>query len=317
VNNPDFCCDNSEYCIINTDLSVNCCAVGSNCGIQCGSTAFICTTTVTNSGTATATQACCPRKCTVTSQFLCASSVGGGCCPYGYMCQTGSIGCASTASTTSNPVVTPIPSGCSAANQFSCASYLGGGCCGIGQQCVTSGNGNFCSATGSAMLTRTGSGGIIATAVPKPSPSSGLSTGAKAGIGVGVALGTLAVIAALMWFFLVHRRRARQTEGGSSVPPAMSQNSGRNGGPVRPSPGRSQPSDYFGPAAKSGPFTEDQNSPAMSPGSNRGVPATPQSPGDIAVPVEIDSRSHSNVTTPGHFDYQEKQGPSNPPVELS
>jgi hypothetical protein len=160
---------------------------------------------------------------------------------------------------------------------------------------------------------------VIVTAVPKSS-NGGLSTGAKAGIGVGVAVGALAIIGALMWFFLVHRPRARQSSKATSVPPAaMSQasKSERNGAPPRPSPGRqaSQPSDYFGPAAESGPFTEDHNSPAMSPGSNRGVPATPQSPGDIAVPVEIDSRSHSNVTTPGAFEYQKKAGPA-PPVEL-
>ena len=224
----------------------------------------------------------------------------------------------STAAPTSSAVVSVIPSGCSVANQFPCASSLGGGCCASGQACVTSGGGEFCSATGSALLTRTGPGGVIATAVTKSS-SGGLSTGAKAGIGVGVALGAIAIIGALMWFFLVHRTRARQSEQATSVPPAMSQGSRseRNGGPTRPSPRRqaSQPSDYFGPAAESGPFTEDHNSPAMSPGSNRGVPATPQSPGDIAVPVEIDSRSHSNVTTPGAFDYQKKSGPSHP-VEL-
>ncbi|TVY31153.1 hypothetical protein LHYA1_G000160 [Lachnellula hyalina] len=319
VNQTDACCPNSQYCIINTTGSVGCCAIGSNCGIECGSSAYICTTTVTNSGTATPTQACCPRKCTGTSQFPCASSLGGGCCPYGWMCQTGANQCVSTAAPTSDPVVSvsTIPSGCSAANQFSCASSLGGGCCGLGQQCVTSGTGNFCSATGSAMLTRTGSGGLIATAVPKPSEGKGLSTGAKAGIGVGVSLGALLIISTVMWFFLVHRHRARQSEGAFG-PPAMSQSSGgMNGGPVRrPSPGRGQPSDYFGPAAESGPFTEDQHSAAMSPGSNRGVPTLPQSPNDIAAPVEIDSRSQSNVTTSGVFNYQKKEGPSNPAIEL-
>ncbi|TVY91119.1 hypothetical protein LAWI1_G002725, partial [Lachnellula willkommii] len=200
VNSPDFCCDNSQYCIINTAGSVGCCAIGSNCGIACESTAYICTTTVTNSGTATPTQACCPRKCTGTSQFPCATSLGGGCCSYGWMCQTGSDQCVSTAAPSSTPVVSisasAVPSGCSAANQFACASSLGSGCCGVGQQCVTSGSGRFCSATtGSVMLTRTGSGGLIATAVSKPSEGKGLSTGAKAGIGVGVSLGALLVIA--------------------------------------------------------------------------------------------------------------------------
>jgi hypothetical protein len=54
---------------------------------------------------------------------------------------------------------------------------------------------------------------------------------------------------------------------------------------------RSQRSDYFGPTAAAGPFSEDHLVLPTSPGINsRGVPLTPQSPGDIAVPVEIDSR---------------------------
>lgn len=48
--------------------------------------------------------------------------------------------------------------------------------------------------------------------------------------------------------------------------------------------------DYFGPAAKAGPYTETTNSgtPLGSPDSvNRGVPLSPQGPTDIAAPVEI------------------------------
>lgn len=52
----------------------------------------------------------------------------------------------------------------------------------------------------------------IATPSTSPSASSGsssgLSTGAKAGVGVGVAVGALAIILALVWFFL----RRRKTE---------------------------------------------------------------------------------------------------------
>jgi hypothetical protein len=51
--------------------------------------------------------------------------------------------------------------------------------------------------------------------------------------------------------------------------------------------------DYFGPTAVVGPFTLDLTSPVTSPG--RGVPVIPQSPGDIQVPVEIDSRSLPSV----------------------
>jgi hypothetical protein len=56
-------------------------------------------------------------------------------------------------------------------------------------------------------------------------------------------------------------------------------------------------SDYFGPVAQSGPFT-DNESPGSVPA--RGVPLAPNSPGDIVGAVEIGhSREHSNVTSPG------------------
>lgn len=56
-------------------------------------------------------------------------------------------------------------------------------------------------------------------------------------------------------------------------------------------------SDYFGPAARSGPFT-DNESPGSVPA--RGVPLSPQAPGDIVGAVEIGhSRENSNVTPPG------------------
>lgn len=73
----------------------------------------------------------------------------------------------------------------------------------------------------------------------------------------------------------------------------------------RPTLSNRQDTDYFGATAPSGPFTEENTSAATSPGygSNRGVPATPQSPNDIAAPVEIGGRerdmSHNAVTTPG------------------
>lgn len=90
------------------------------------------------------------------------------------------------------------------------------------------------------------------------------------------------------------------------------------GGGKRPSNGRSG-SDYFGPTAAAGPFTEPNDSAATSPGANRGVPVSPQGPGDILLPVEIDSKSsrvHSNVTTPGAFEFTKPQSPTVEPVEL-
>ncbi|KAL2167607.1 hypothetical protein VTG60DRAFT_1082 [Thermothelomyces hinnuleus] len=50
--------------------------------------------------------------------------------------------------------------------------------------------------------------------------------------------------------------------------------------------------DYFGPAPAVGPYSETHtSSPVTTPGVDRGgVPLQPHEPGDIAVPVEIDSR---------------------------
>jgi hypothetical protein len=55
--------------------------------------------------------------------------------------------------------------------------------------------------------------------------------------------------------------------------------------------------DYFGPVARSGPYT-DNESPGSVPA--RSVPLAPHSPGDIVGAVEIGhSRENSNVTSPG------------------
>jgi len=93
---------------------------------------------------------------------------------------------------------------------------------------------------------------------------------------------------------------------------------GSQTGTKRPSNGKSG-SDYFGPTAAHGPFTEPHDSAATSPGAYRGVPVSPQGPADITVPVEIDSRSsrgHSNVTTPQAFEYVKGPGTTVEPVEM-
>ncbi|EAQ92337.1 hypothetical protein CHGG_00572 [Chaetomium globosum CBS 148.51] len=58
--------------------------------------------------------------------------------------------------------------------------------------------------------------------------------------------------------------------------------------------------DYFGPAPAVGPYSETHNtSPMTTPGLDRGgVPLQPHGPGDIAVPVEIDSRLREEERTP-------------------
>ncbi|KAM0174000.1 hypothetical protein ACHAPF_006342 [Botrytis cinerea] len=206
---------------------------------------------------------------------------------------------------------------------------MGGGCCDNGFGCTVLSGTNYCAATtGTGSAIRTGSNGILATGssdVNSTSNNRGLSTGAKAGIGVAVALLVLACVGACIYFFTIHRRRALHSNSSShrdadNPPAAMSQLSGsrishksesKAGSKIsRPgvSPRGRQGSDYFGmTTAPSGPFTE---SAGTSPGlaSRGGVPATPQSPSDIAAPVEIggegmetrrEEGNASVATTPG------------------
>jgi hypothetical protein len=143
--------------------------------------------------------------------------------------------------------------------------------------------------------------------------SSGLSTGAKAGIGAGLGVAALFAVALLLWFCVLRRREAMLSQKADSNPdpgPAMSQVSG-SAGPKAPS----QAADYFGPAAVAGPFTSGHASTVTSPGGHA-VPLSPQGPGDIQVPVEIDSRGHSAATSPGNFEYVKTAGVTEHAVEL-
>lgn len=257
------CCGNENYCIV-ANGTPSCCHIAGTCGNLCDANHYECPGTTTLSGT-TISSTCCPRSCTATSQYLCASAYGGQCCNYDQ-------GCASNS------------------------------------QCIaTSTSSSIASNTGTATGT-----GPTGSSSASSSSSSGLSIGAKAGVGAGVAVGALVVVSGFLWFCLAHRRRAKR----AAAVPAMSQ--GSDSGAKRPSGGRSG-SDYFGPAAAVGPFTEHHDSTATSPGARSGVPVSPQSPGDIAIPVEIDSnqsRGHSNVTTPGAFEFKKGSGTTEEPVEL-
>ncbi|CCD33653.1 similar to transcription factor Zn, C2H2 [Botrytis cinerea T4] len=329
--NVATCCSNTEYCIISPSIGPSCCAIGSNCDSPCSSASYLSNKTITISSTTTVTTTCLPRACPSISNYQCASSLGGGCCNYNAQCisSAGSSGCAVTISSSSTPaLVSIIPSGCTT-NQFACASSMGGGCCDNGFGCTVLSGTNYCAATtGTGSAIRTGSNGILATGSSDANSTSnnrGLSTGAKAGIGVAVALLVLACVGACIYFFTIHRRRALHSNSSShrdadNPPAAMSQLSGsrishksesKAGSKIsRPgvSPRGRQGSDYFGmTTAPSGPFTE---SAGTSPGlaSRGGVPATPQSPSDIAAPVEIggegmetrrEEGNASVATTPG------------------
>ncbi|KAL2071485.1 hypothetical protein VTL71DRAFT_12720 [Oculimacula yallundae] len=309
VNNPSHCCSNEKFCMVDTAFKPICCPLGSNCGITvCDSAHYICASTITNSGTATVTASCCPRSCTTARQFKCDASYGGGCCGYGSACASGNQ-CISTATASPSPLVAIIPPGCTT-SQIACPTSIGGGCCNVGLGCTVVDNTNYCAAS-TGMATRTGANGILATAVAQSQSSSGLSTGAKAGIGGGIAAGVCVVIGLLLWFCLARRRVYRSEQSVTASGTEMSH--GSEAGMKRPSHGR-QASDYFGPAASAGPFTDGTSS--RSPGGSRGVPTNPQSPFDITTPVEIDSRDHSNVTSPGLFDYSKSPGTTYHPVEL-
>jgi hypothetical protein len=191
--------------------------------------------------------------------------------------------------------VTALAPGCTT-SQIGCS---GGGCCNVGFSCTEVSNTGYCAP---ATVAPTASG------ISETSPS-GLSQGAKAGIGAGVAIGACLIIGVLT-YFCIRRRRAEQSRRASSVGertargpvsafspgasgavPQMSENASdlasRGGGP------RGLTTDYFGPAAVEGPFTETARdaSRGTTPNIDRGVPLDPQHPDHIQAPVEIDSRA--------------------------
>ncbi|KAM7195434.1 hypothetical protein V8F20_007493 [Naviculisporaceae sp. PSN 640] len=340
------CCGNDEYCIFSPGnlKEAACCKIGTTCGSECPESKIECLSPTTATGTdggvfTTGIPACCGRRCPQTSMFGCPSSLGNGCCSYDSTCAPGGK-CISTiqSSTTEPALVTPIPEGCTT-SQITCASSLGGGCCAITQSCVMVDNGVRCA---EVTITPTGSG--ISAAVP-PDSRTELGTGAKAGIGVGVIVIAGLIVGGLTYLCLRQRRR-RQSEaasssanprprnvvgaligggGGRAMTDLNSDSVSRPGGGL---PGVAQ--DYFGPEAQIGPYSDahhDQLSPGTTPGAGErgGVPILPHGPGDIAAPVEIDSRapqaspqpaSTGHVAVEGTFELYGSD-PDPPPENLS
>ncbi|KAL7939814.1 hypothetical protein V8C35DRAFT_16618 [Trichoderma chlorosporum] len=228
IGHGERCCDNNSYCYINTSDEPRCCAIGQACTSDnpCPATAVRCSVTrsVTITSTASAARTsskpalatqttttvltgCCGRACPQTSFYLCASSLGGGCCPFDSNCQAGG-GCVST-KTSPPPGLTPVADGCTT-SQFRCAD--GNGCCNNGQACTSFAGSAYCStATGGPTSTLDAGSGSGPGSGSGSSSSGGLSPGAEAGIAVGAVVGGGLIVAAAVWFYLTKRRNARAT----------------------------------------------------------------------------------------------------------
>ncbi|KAK5652460.1 hypothetical protein OQA88_10504 [Cercophora sp. LCS_1] len=198
-----------------------------------------------------------------------------------------------TPSTSSSPLVTQVPTGCTT-SQVSCAASLGGGCCALTQSCTLITGRAHC-----AEITTT----PTASGVAKAEEQEELSAGVKAGIGVGIVFGCGLIIGAATWWCLRRRKTRRQSMsthrprpqgvigavlGGGRDTTDDNSEMVSHGGQM---PGVTQ--DYFGPDPVIGPYSGFHSpSGGTTPGVDRdrgGVPLIPHGPGDIAVPVEIDS----------------------------
>ncbi|KAK4151426.1 hypothetical protein C8A00DRAFT_17153 [Chaetomidium leptoderma] len=317
------CCFNTDYCIVDpSDPSKSgCCRIGQLCKSPCPATAYQCpgnTTVLTLSGGTTSTStspACCGRVCTQTSQFQCPSA---GCCSYGQRCGANGQCLFTPPPSTTTPTISLAPPGCTT-GEISCAVSVGGGCCAATQSCTLIDDKAHCAEN---PVTPSGSG----VSVVSVGDESGLgSAGAKAGVAVGVVVGCGLLIGAVTWWCLRRRRAERRRTGRASEGGGGEDRGGEDrggggdssfgrsagvvgrvvGGGAEMSDGntsdmmsrttggrrRGLTQDYFGPAPAVGPYSETHaTSAATTPGLDRGgVPLQPHEPGDIAVPVEIDS----------------------------
>ncbi|KOS21614.1 hypothetical protein ESCO_005022 [Escovopsis weberi] len=224
IGHPERCCGDDTYCYINKDSEPKCCPIGSNCvdDSYCPSQAFFCTSTLAATGihtmtvtgaaapatTPTVLQGCCQRACPQTSFYLCASSLGGNCCPYGSDCQAGG-NCVSTKTSGVSPRQTLQRGGDCAADQIRCDD--GNGCCDAAAQCTQFHGGAFCAApTPKAAPQSTLS--FEPTGKPGAEGASGGggggdgSSGRTIGLAVGLSLGLSLILGLLAWRLLCLRR---------------------------------------------------------------------------------------------------------------
>lgn len=205
--------------------------------------------------------------------------------------------------TSEPPLLTPIPEGCTT-SQFSCTDGLG--CCDNGQVCTQITGEGFC-----APGVPTGTDVNI---VDPDDDGDALSTGAMAGIAVGAVVGAGIIIGFATWLCISKRkkrraqtasmqsgvgaRQAQQNHYAGEADPAHTEMSGSSR-PYRPAPARGMTQNsYFGPDAVAGPYTDPAPSEVTSVAAgasasmfnSRAMPHRPDAPGDIAPPVEIDSK---------------------------
>ncbi|KAG8158678.1 hypothetical protein KVR01_011800 [Diaporthe batatas] len=335
--NSTLCCPNTDYCIINSTLQVQCCALGSNCGVTCGTASYFAEVTITEAITAsssttttTGTAAACVGRPCAGANYLCPQSMGGNCCAYGQACASNKQcldfgGGGATTSTAGGPLPGPtlatmIPSGCSRQGDSTCsvggpgAATTSTGCCGAGYTCaVDSGSRAVCAPATSAS----------STAAPAPTGSDisvvssprGLSAGAKAGIAVGVVLAAALAIGGATWFCL--RRRRRHGARSTATTSANEMGSGVGGGGGRPgrhrlaAAGRYESDDggirAYGPS--SGPHMSEADGASSSAGyggggaGGGGAGPLPGLGRDYFGPAAAASGPYS--TPPGHADYQQ------------
>ncbi|KAM3548119.1 hypothetical protein ARSEF4850_009603 [Beauveria asiatica] len=162
---------------------------------------------------------------------------------------------------------------CPQPQYFLCPGELGGNCCQYGAECRADGS---CVAPVTLTTTTTTTLTTSTTLPTAQCPSGtcatstvgggGLSPTTKAGIAVTVVASTGVVVGALTWLWMLRKKRAKSRAAARAI--SVSE---------VPGDGVGEPRGYFDGAATAAPGTE------------RAVPSQPNRPGDITLPVEIDS----------------------------
>ncbi|KUI74071.1 hypothetical protein VM1G_09986 [Cytospora mali] len=331
--NSTLCCSNDRYCIVNeTTYEPACCALGSTCGQQCGTDAYYAnittTTTISSTPKVETVYVCRDRSCTSTN-YLCAESFGGNCCPYGADCASGRQclvpSTSSSSSLSMSTISSEIPAGCSLQGQTYCTGA--GRCCNSGYSCTEVSASYMCAQITSTSTPTSGIAAPTGSGVTVEHTSHGLSAGAKAGIAIGVIVAAALITGALTYLCIRrHRRTSRSTNtgqemasgigagpesgtrlpGGPSGPRAYRQGSGQVLSETGYAPSSTQMSnrsgplrrltnDYFGVAAGHGPYTERAGEATTTPEylaqPVTGDGQTPHGPDQIIAPVEIGSDS--------------------------